>query len=326
MALGAAVAFGLLTLGAIASDSEVDREETEGATTSSEEETDEVEKISVDSPMEAEEEEEASPSDEKMSEVDESSTATTVVKGTASSGTTVSAGELARQKGLDRHTEAGMAEDLYAKELERQGYTVVDDGSSVFTPDDGVDKILERGSEELKVQVKHHGEEVGHRTLKRCADADIDVLATTNGVKDGVDPADYGIEVVTKEDMSLSSRAKLELDRTGRGIGLAKDAAKSATKGLLGRVWDGIKSVGKKVLNGLKSVSKKIFSGAKSMGGGIISAAKSAASWFVTLSLGKQILLGAGVLVAIGGAIYLVRRWLQDKESTQSTNHRATVA
>ena len=43
----------------------------------------------------------------------------------------------------------------------------------------------------------------------------------------------------------------------------------------LGRVWDGIKSVGKKVLYGSKSASKKILSGAKTKGG-IISAAKSA--------------------------------------------------
>jgi hypothetical protein len=224
---------------------------------------------------------------------------------------TGSTAEAARRAGIDRHAEAGLIEELAADNLARElGGERLNDGLHVFAPDNGVDQIIEIGSQKILVQAKHWDTPVGRAVLEECAEKGIDVLYTSNGVVPGVDPAMYDVEVLEFSDLPRHAIAKLEGDRIVRGVGKwkshAKSATKKASKGILGR----LKSVGKRLLTGAKSVVSR---GA--------AAAKAAASWFLGLPLGWQLV----IVVAACGTVYLVWRWHKNKSTTQPTSGATTA-
>lgn len=124
----------------------------------------------------------------------------------------------ARQTGIDRYAEAGQAERLHAVEYARHvGGTVTDSGTSAYTPDGGVDGVVRVGGDEAKIQSKHHATAVSESVLQDCADV-VDVIASSNGVADGVDPATYGVETFTAQDWSLLAQVRLECGRILRGF------------------------------------------------------------------------------------------------------------
>lgn len=197
--------------------------------------------------------------------------------------------EISRRVGIDRHAEAALVENLHAQEYARQaGGTVVEDGASAFTPDGGIDKTVSVSEKEIKIQAKHHGEEVTESVLRDYAD-DVDVIATSNGTSSNVDPADYDVEEFTPDDWSIRSKARLEFRRILNGI----------KKGLSrGRSYLG------KITSACKKTLKSLTSSVGSLTSAISSAARAAAGWVLGLTTLQQVGLAAGSI----GAVWLVWR------------------
>ncbi|QSW97655.2 hypothetical protein [Haloterrigena alkaliphila] len=206
-------------------------------------------------------------------------------KSAVNAGTATSACTAAAERaGVDRYAEAELAEQMHAKAYARDiGGTIVEEETSVFTPDGGVDRMIKGPAGEKTVQVKHYSDSLGESVLEQYSD--VDVIATTNGLKDGVDPAEYGIDVVTIDDWSVIQRMKLSGTRIKRG----------ATKPIT-------------------SAASRIGTATKTVAGRAAAAARTGVSGFLRLSLGKQLLIASVLIVVVGGIVYFLWKRSQDDD------------
>lgn len=207
--------------------------------------------------------------------------------------------EAARRHGTERYAEAEFAERVVANVYaDKVGGTVVEDSSSVFAPDGGIDGIVETSSGRKFIQSKHHGQEVGNNILGQYS-GDIDALGATNGVAESADPESYGMDVITADDWPLRAKAKLEARRVAHGCRKGVSAIKKGTRAVVGRLLDVTKFVGRKVVAGGKWFGRRLIKI-----GSVI------AAWFTRRSLITQLLL----VVVVVGALYLLWRWYTSED------------
>lgn len=237
-----------------------------------------------------------------------------VARGALASGIAGKGVESARRAGTDRWAEAAKMEHKFAKNAAEGGWSIAEDGSSVFTPDNGIDKVLTRGGEEKLIQVKHYGRALSEGDLG-ALNPDIDVIASSNGTAEGVNPADFGLEEITYDDLSLLQKAELEWSRIERGARIGVNELQGRIEALVLRATD----IAGQAVSRVKSFAARLVWGAKSALGYVSSVGKSAVTWFLGLSLGKQILITGTIL----SAIYLVWRW---RMSRREESHRKPVA
>ena len=209
---------------------------------------------------------------------------------------TAAATEIARRAGIDRHTEAGLAEDFHAEAYARKvGGSVVSDNTSAFTPDGGVDKIVMTPDGEKAIQSKHYASAVSDATLRHY-DPDVDVIASTKGISEKADPSKYDLEVVTYDDWPISAKARLEARRIQRGVlkGL-QHPAESAS------------SIARRVAGGGKYALKQLLGGAKLAGKCLSSVAMRTGSKFAQYPITTQFVVA---VVFVGGPLWLLwRKW-----------------
>lgn len=232
---------------------------------------------------------------------------------TVTSGATLGAvgvtAETARRLGTDRYAEAGFAEQAYAEAYARKvGGTVVDDGTSVFTPDGGIDKIVQTSSGEIRIQSKHYGRVVGNRTLKEHA-GKVDVIGATNGIAESVDPEAYGVDVVTSDDWLWRTKAKLQGKRVIRGCGKGITAIKHGAQAVASRLVDGAKFGARCAIFSGKWLLRRLFK-----------AGAVAAKWFKRRSLMTQLVL----IVAVVGLLYLLWNWYNEENEEEAGSEEST--
>ena len=210
--------------------------------------------------------------------------------------------ESARRAGIDRHVEAGLAEELHAKAYARKaGGSVLKDNTSVFTPDGGVDKLVKTPDGERAIQSKHYGSEVGEAVLRQYG-GDVDVFAATKGVGESVDPSNYDLEVITADDWLIRERAVLEGRRIKRGV----------QRGLQHSIR-GVAGVARRVGRKGKYALKQLLGGAKLARRSLSSAVTRGMKRFARQPRSTQ---GAAVVV-VGGALWLLWRKRTGKYSKQ---------
>jgi hypothetical protein len=214
--------------------------------------------------------------------------------------------ETARRLGTDRHAEAGFAERAHAEAYAKKvGGTVVDDGSSVFTPDGGIDGIVKTASGQKHVQSKHYGQAVGNSTLKQYA-GDIDIIGATNGVTESADTQAYNIDVITAEEWSWRMKAELQGRRIIHGCHKGIAALMDRTRAITSRLVNGTKFVGRRAI----ASGKWLFCRLVKVGSTI-------AAWVARRSLVTQLVL----IVAVVGLLYLLWLWYtSEDEETMSAN------
>lgn len=206
--------------------------------------------------------------------------------------------------GIDNHAQAGVAEQIHAKELARKlGGEAVFDSSSVYTPDGGVDAVIKTADAEFKLQVKHLAEQVGDATAQEYADI-VDYLASTNGFEGSVDPAAHGLQGFSKADWSWRGRTELRGHQFVNGLQELSGAALSG----LGRLYRRTRFFAGAARNFLSSLTKSV--GSK---------VAAATSWFLALSLGQQLALIAA-FIAVVAACYFLYKWYRNRESNRDTD------
>lgn len=207
--------------------------------------------------------------------------------------------EQARRLGIDRYDEAGLAERAYAETYaKKRGGKVVDDGSSVFTPDGGIDGIVRTESNQYRIQSKHYGEPVGNHILEQYS-TDVDVIGATNGVAENADPDAYNLEVVTRSDWSWRKKASLQGRRVFKG-----------TQAGIFSLKDSLLSIGGSVTAGVKYAVKRGIAHGKWLGRRLGRIGSPLAAWFKRRSLFTQIV----IVVAVVGAVYLLWQWYTDDD------------
>lgn len=237
-----------------------------------------------------------------------------IVNSTVTSGATLGAvgvtAETARRIGIDRYAEAGFAERAYAEAYaQKVGGTVVDNGASVFTPDGGIDKIVETPSGKIRIQSKHYGRTVGDHVLQKTA-GKVDVIGATNGVSESVDPEAYSVDVVTSDDWLWRTKAKLQTKRVIRGFGKGITTIKHGIQAVTSRLVDAAKFSARCAVISGKWLYRRL-----SKFGSI------AAKWFSRRSLTTQLAL----IVTVVGLVYLVwDRYNEKNEEEDCTNKKRT--
>lgn len=222
-------------------------------------------------------------------------TGAVVVGGTVLGGAT----ETVRRLGIDRHDEAGLAEQANIKARAKQvGGTGVHDGSSAFTPDGGIDGIIKTESGQEYIQSKHYGRPIGNSTLEQY-DGVADVIGATNGTTESADPEGYGIDVVTAEDWPWRKRAKLEGKRVIRGC-----------RRIFAKLEDRVRVVTSRVLNAARRAGQWLVVSGKRLCRHLVKIGSMIAKWFARRRLMTQIVL----IVAVVGLLYLLWRWYTSRE------------
>lgn len=207
--------------------------------------------------------------------------------------------ETARRLGIDRHAEAGLAERAYAEAYaEKVGGTVVDDGSSAFTPDGGIDSIVKTESGQQYVQSKHYGHEVRNSTLEQYA-GDVDAIGATNGIAEGVNPEAHGIDVITGDDWPWWRKVEREVRRIIRG-----------SRRAITILWNGTWTVACRLIDGARFVGQRTVTGGKWLSRRLIKIGSTIAAWYARRSLMTQLIL----IFAVIGLVYLLWRWYTNKE------------
>ncbi|WP_435066238.1 hypothetical protein [Halobaculum sp. EA56] len=216
------------------------------------------------------------------------------------------AAEVTRRLGIDRYLEADFAERAYAKAYaQKVGGTVIEDGTSVFTPDGGVDKIVKTSSGEIAIQSKHHGRAVGNSTLEEYA-GKVDVIGATNGVAESANPEAYDVDVVTANDWPWRTKAKLQGKRILRGCRKGAATLKHGTRVVISRLVDGVKFVSRRAISGGKWFTRRL-----------IKVGSTIAAWYTRRSLITQLIL----IVAVVGLLYLLWRWYTSEDGkTEDTD------
>lgn len=189
--------------------------------------------------------------------------------------------------GIDNHAQAELVERLFAKEIARRvDGEVLEDTSSVFAPDGGVDAVIRTADGDLTVQVKNLADAVGDATLKEYEGV-VNYFASTNGFAEGAEPAARGMKGITGDDWSGASNVELRGNHFLHGIR---------------RIFTGIRDA----LRSLAGHTKAILS---NISNHIASKATAAASWFLALSAGQQLAALAAVLAVAVAVYYLYKRY-----------------
>lgn len=231
---------------------------------------------------------------------------------------------IARREGIDRHAEADHAEWAFDKTVAKKtGGTIVEDRTSAFTPDGGIDSVIETESGYKYIQTKHYGRKVSESTIKKYAD-DVDVIGATNGVKEGCTPEEYGVDIVTSSDWPYRARATLEFKRIARGYRKGVAGIVNGTHDAATYLVDGTKFGGRLVYMGGKSiwhnvtktasaaavrVAKASLRGGKSIRQKIAKTASAAVVRFAKASLRKKAAMGIVGLIIL----YLIYQWYTDE-------------
>jgi hypothetical protein len=241
--------------------------------------------------------------DESRSYAPESSFgANTPSRSVITGGTTLATGlatEKARRLGIDRHAEAGFAERAFAKAYAKKvDGTIVDDGSSVFAPDNGIDKIVYAGSNNIPVQSKHYCHPIENHTIEKYADK-VDAIGTTNGVRESADPEQYGLEYLTADDWPWRERANLEIKRIVRGFSRGVNVLSRRARIIIRHLTSGAKSIAQQINRVLKWFYHRL-----------VKFGSATAAWFFRRSLVTQIFLSLTAIVFV----YLVWRWYSSED------------
>lgn len=209
--------------------------------------------------------------------------------------------------GTDNYVQAGAAEAIHAKELARHlGGTVVDDGSSVYAADNGIDTIIQIPDDDITVQTKHFGEPLGDSIVKQYADT-VDYIASTNGFKDSANPAAHGIESWSKADWSWRGTTELKAHQFIHG---------------LRRLAAGVRTRLRQLVGGLQSITSTAASVVKHAASRLAAAGTAVASWFLALSLGQQLLVILAIIAVAAGTYYFYQ-WYTARDTNNSISGSA---
>jgi hypothetical protein len=206
--------------------------------------------------------------------------------------------DIARRAGIDRHAEADYAERAYEKAVAKMtGGNVVEDGTSAFTPDGGIDSVVDTESGDMHIQTKHYGRKVSESTIKKYAE-DVDVIGATNGVKQDCTPEEYGVDVVTSKHWSYRARTTLELKRIARGY-------RKGVTGIINRT----RVAATYLVDGTKVGGRLVYMGGKSIRHNVTKTASAVAVRFAKASLRKKAVMGIVGLIIL----YLIHQWYTDE-------------
>ncbi|KAB1190732.1 MULTISPECIES: hypothetical protein [Haloferax] len=195
--------------------------------------------------------------------------------------------------GTDNHAQAELVEQLFAKEIARHvDGEVIKGGSGVFTPDGGVDAVIKTADGRLKIQVKNFANAVGDATLKEYRDI-VDVFASTNGFKNGAEPAAYGMDAFTKNDWSWASKAELYGNQFLHGV--------------------------RQIFVGIYNALRPFAGHVRYISAHIVTKTTAAASWFIALSIGKQLAIIAAVLALAIAVYYVYKKYRGQNRDDSST-------
>jgi hypothetical protein len=205
-------------------------------------------------------------------------------------------GSIIADLGTDNHAQAELVESLFSKEIAQHvDGEVLNDASSVFAPDGGVDAVIRTADGDLTVQVKNLADPVGDATLAEYEGL-VDYFASANDFKQGTDPTNYGMEGFSKDDWLWASKAELRTNQFFNGV-----------QQIFIKIRDAIQSFAGQTKEILSKVAKHAAS-----------KATAAASWFFALSAGQQ--LGAlAAVVAVAVAVYYVYKWYQNHDYDHSS-------
>ena len=210
--------------------------------------------------------------------------------------------DIARRVGTDRHAEAGYAERAHAKAYAKKtGGAVVEDGTSAYAPDGGIDTVIETELKDKYIQSKHYGQKVSESTLEKYADS-VDAIGATNGVTPSEIPEAYNIDIITSNDWYYRDRATLELKRIIRGY----------RKGAAGLV-NGTRLAATHLVDSTRLGGRLVYMGAESVRRKSVKIASTVAVRVAKRSVLKKAVLSVATLIIA----YILWRWYTNKKETE---------